>query len=64
MSTEQLYRTFGCSHGSPVDCHREDGVFVLEMECPPKKDRNSGCGSRDVIRRGSQQLQFLAVFDP
>jgi len=60
MSTKQLYRAFGCSHYSPVDCHQEDGVFVLEMECPREKDRCSGCGSRDVIRRGSRQRQVVA----
>jgi hypothetical protein len=64
MSTRQLYRASGCSHDSPVDCHQEDGVFVLELECPTKKDRSSGCGSRFVIRRGSQLLQFQAVSDP
>jgi hypothetical protein len=30
------------------------------MECPREKDRCSGCGSRDVIRRGSQQRQVVA----
>ncbi len=37
MSTKELYRAFGCSHYSPVDCQQEDGVFVLEMECPREK---------------------------
>ncbi|MFM8474830.1 MAG: transposase family protein [Planctomycetaceae bacterium] len=30
------------------------------MECPREKDRCSGCGSRDVIRRGSRQRQVVA----
>ncbi|MFM7166435.1 MAG: transposase family protein [Planctomycetaceae bacterium] len=60
MSTKQLYRAFGCSHYSPVDCREEEGVFVLEMECPREKECCSGCGSRDVIRRGSRQRQVVA----
>jgi hypothetical protein len=59
MSSEEFYRAFACSHYSPVDCHQEDGVFVLEMACPPEKDRCSGCRSRDVIRRGRHSGRWL-----
>jgi hypothetical protein len=59
MSTTQLYRAFGCSHYSPLDCHQEYSGFP-EMTFPPEKDRCSGCGSRDVIRRRSRQRQVAA----
>ena len=60
MTTKQLYRVFGCSYYSPVDCREEEGVFVLEMECPREKDRCVGCGSRNVIRRGSRSRTVVA----
>jgi hypothetical protein len=60
MSTKQLYRAFDSSHFSPDDCRKENEVFVLEMQCHREKVSCSGCGSRDVIRRGSRQRQVVA----
>jgi hypothetical protein len=61
MSAKELYRVFACSHLLPVDCHHKDWVVVQEMECPREKDRCSGCGSGDVIRRGSRQLEVVSL---
>jgi hypothetical protein len=42
LPTTQLYRVFGCSHYSPVDCREEDGVFVLERKCHREKAQCAG----------------------
>jgi hypothetical protein len=41
VSTERLYRAFGCSHCSPVDYHQEDGFFFKNGISPPPPRRTA-----------------------
>ncbi len=60
MSTSVLYRTMGMKgyrHCSTLD---RGGVLRLTMDSPAKSLRCPGCGSFDVVRRGTRPRQLHA----
>jgi len=55
MPTCLLYQTIGLDGYQPIADSLENGVCQLKMRVPDKAVKCPGCGSRNVIRRGTLQ---------
>jgi len=53
MPTCLLYRSIGLAGYQPVAHREQKGVFQLRMRAPKKALKCPGCGTQDVIKRGT-----------
>jgi transposase len=61
MSTSLLYHACGVRGYALTKTEFDGGMFLFYVEPQPQQCRCSACGSRDVIRRGSQNRWFRNV---
>jgi transposase len=61
MSTSLLYHAFGLRGYRYVSTSYLEGHVVFRIEAQPEAFRCSACGSREVIRRGSNYRTFRSV---
>ena len=61
MSTSLLYHAFGLRGYRYVSTSYLEGHVVFRIEAKPEEFRCSACGSREVVRRGSNYRTFRSV---